>query len=67
MNEARKTGINFFDSAEGKCEIAVGKAIKALKWKRERDCKNGKAEAVYSVERRTLLLLMQTELYATQK
>jgi aryl-alcohol dehydrogenase-like predicted oxidoreductase len=39
MDEAWKNGINFFDSAEvyadGKCEVAMGKAIKALKWKRE--------------------------------
>lgn len=39
MDEAWKNGINFFDSAEvyadGKCEVAMGKAIKALNWKRE--------------------------------
>jgi aryl-alcohol dehydrogenase-like predicted oxidoreductase len=39
MEEAWKNGINFFDSAEvyaeGKCEVAMGKAIKKLGWKRE--------------------------------
>ena len=39
MDEAWKNGINFFDSAEvyadGKCEVAMGKAIKKLDWKRE--------------------------------
>jgi aryl-alcohol dehydrogenase-like predicted oxidoreductase len=39
MDEAWKNGINFFDSAEvyadGKCEVAMGKAIKKLGWKRE--------------------------------
>jgi aryl-alcohol dehydrogenase-like predicted oxidoreductase len=39
MDEAWKNGINFFDTAEvyadGKCEIAMGKAIKTLGWKRE--------------------------------
>jgi len=39
MEEAWKHGINFFDSAEvyadGKCEVAMGKAIKKLGWKRE--------------------------------
>jgi aryl-alcohol dehydrogenase-like predicted oxidoreductase len=39
MEEAWKHGINFFDSAEvyaeGKCEVAMGKAIKTLGWKRE--------------------------------
>ena len=39
MDEAWKNGINFFDAAEvyaeGKCEVAMGKAIKTLGWKRE--------------------------------
>lgn len=39
INEAWTNGINFFDSAEvyadGKCEVAMCKAIKALNWKRE--------------------------------
>jgi len=39
MEEAWKNGINFFDAAEvyadGKCEVAMGKAIKKLGWKRE--------------------------------
>jgi aryl-alcohol dehydrogenase-like predicted oxidoreductase len=39
MEEAWENGINFFDTAEvyadGKCEVAMGKAIKKLGWKRE--------------------------------
>jgi len=39
MDEAWKNGINYFDTAEayadGRCEIAMGKAIKKLGWKRE--------------------------------
>ena len=39
MDTAWKNGINYFDTAEayadGKCEIAMGKAIKKLGWKRE--------------------------------
>jgi len=39
MREAWKNGINYFDTAEayadGRCEIAMGKAIKRLGWKRE--------------------------------
>jgi aryl-alcohol dehydrogenase-like predicted oxidoreductase len=39
MGEAWKHGINYFDTAEayadGRCEIAMGKAIKKLEWKRE--------------------------------
>jgi aryl-alcohol dehydrogenase-like predicted oxidoreductase len=37
-------GVNFFDSAEiydlGKCETALGKAIKELKIPREKNCSN---------------------------
>ena len=39
MDEAWKNGVNFFDCAEayadGQSEVAMGKAIKALGWKRE--------------------------------
>ena len=39
MDEAWKNGINFFDCAEvyadGASEIAMGKAVKKLGWKRE--------------------------------
>jgi aryl-alcohol dehydrogenase-like predicted oxidoreductase len=39
MDEAWKNGINYFDTAEvyasGKCEVAMGKAIKKLGWKRD--------------------------------